>query len=232
MRRTFIDIYCERTGPEFWSEPLNAVTNLAFLLAAGLLVRDLTAPGHPERRRNLAAWFFTGLVFAIGIGSGLFHTLATRWAMLADVVPIAIFILAYTWFALRRFAEAPHWVCALGVMAVLVVAAVVPPLTGFRGGAYVAALLALILIGGYLRFAARFSAPHSPGFDRGHPAAGGLLAAAAVFTVSLTLRTLDQPLCAAFPSGTHFGWHILNAGVLYLVTRCMIRSGPAVRPTV
>ena len=29
-----MDNYCERVGPEFWSEPLNAVTNAAFLVAA------------------------------------------------------------------------------------------------------------------------------------------------------------------------------------------------------
>ena len=34
-----IDMYCERTDPGLWSEPLNAVTNLAFLVAAALLWR-------------------------------------------------------------------------------------------------------------------------------------------------------------------------------------------------
>ena len=34
-----IDAYCERLGPGFWAEPLNAWTNLAFLLAALLAPR-------------------------------------------------------------------------------------------------------------------------------------------------------------------------------------------------
>ena len=29
-----IDIYCERIDTAFWAEPVNAVTNLAFILAA------------------------------------------------------------------------------------------------------------------------------------------------------------------------------------------------------
>ena len=29
-----IDNYCERIGDGFWAEPLNAITNLAFILAA------------------------------------------------------------------------------------------------------------------------------------------------------------------------------------------------------
>ena len=29
-----MDLYCERLDPGFWAEPLNAVTNLSFILAA------------------------------------------------------------------------------------------------------------------------------------------------------------------------------------------------------
>jgi hypothetical protein len=38
-----VDIYCERIDPGFWAEPVNALTNLAFLLAAAFVwprVRD------------------------------------------------------------------------------------------------------------------------------------------------------------------------------------------------
>jgi hypothetical protein len=31
-----VDIYCERLGPGLWAEPLNAVTNVAFFVAAWL----------------------------------------------------------------------------------------------------------------------------------------------------------------------------------------------------
>ncbi len=34
-----IDGYCERTDFTYWSEPLNAVTNVAFIIAALLLWR-------------------------------------------------------------------------------------------------------------------------------------------------------------------------------------------------
>ncbi len=43
-----VDAYCERTGPDYWSEPLNALTNLAFLLAA-LWVWPATR-GYPVAR--------------------------------------------------------------------------------------------------------------------------------------------------------------------------------------
>jgi len=39
-----IDLYCERLGPEFWAEPINALTNGAVLyLAARALIRQRTA---------------------------------------------------------------------------------------------------------------------------------------------------------------------------------------------
>jgi hypothetical protein len=212
MEHGYLNIYCERTGPEFWSEPLNAVTNLAFIIAAFFLVRLILRAG-PAIRRDAGIWVLTGLVFIIGIGSGLFHTFATRWALLMDVIPIAFFILIYTWYAVRRLAAAPAWVCALSVAAVLGLAMAVPPLTGFRGGSYVAALTALVVIGGYLKF------------GRGHPGGAALLFAAVTFAVSLTFRTIDAPLCETVPFGTHFMWHVLNGCVLFLVVRALVLFG-------
>ena len=75
------------------------------------------------------------------------------------------------------------------------------------------ALAALIVIGGFLDI------------RRNHQAGRMLLAAAAVFAVSLTLRTLDEPVCASFPAGTHFLWHLLNATVLFMVTRALVKFG-------
>ena len=225
MPAGYIDLYCERTGPGLWAEPVNALTNLAFLAAALLLAR-LILRGPPARRRDTACWLLAGLVFVIGVGSGLFHTFARRWAMLADVVPIALFILLYTWFALRRFAGFGRGAAGAGVAAGLGVGLAVPPPTGFRGGSYVAALAALVVIGSGLRLAR-----HRPGVAG---AAGtSLLGAAALFAVSLALRTVDAPLCDAFPRGTHFAWHLLNATVLYVVVRALIRHGfPAGAPPV
>jgi hypothetical protein len=217
MNHAYISIYCERTGPEFWSEPLNAVTNLAFIIAAFFLVRLILHAG-PAIRCDAGIWLLTGLVFVIGIGSGLFHTFATRWALLMDVIPIAFFILTYTWYAVRRLAAAPAWVCALSVAAVLGLAMAVPPLTGFRGGSYVAALTALVVIGGYLKFGRGLAAG-------GHTGGAALLFAAATFAVSLTFRTIDAPLCEAVPLGTHFMWHVLNGCVLFLVVRALVLFG-------
>ena len=207
-----IDIYCERLGPGLWAEPLNALTNLAFILAGLLLVVALRR-AEPEVRRDLAILGLTGLLFVIGLGSGLFHTFATAWAVLADVIPIALFILLYMYLALRRLVALPLWGCGLGVATVLLLTVVMPLGFGFSVSTYGVALLAMLGVGGFLHFARR------------HPAGPRILAAAGVFAGSLAFRTADLPLCATLPSGTHFLWHILNAAVLYSLVRTMMRHG-------
>lgn len=212
MAQHHIDIYCERLGPGLWAEPLNAVTNIAFIVAAALLVRVLRGE-DPAVRRDPAVIALVVLVFLIGIGSGLFHTFAVRWAGLADVIPIVLFILLYLFLALWRLVGLPAWGAFLGMIAVLGLLMGLPRLFGFGFGAYGVALAAMFLVGGFLAFV------------RGHPAGSPILVTAGVFALSLSLRTADLPLCELLPMGTHFLWHILNAVVLYRLTRTMMTYG-------
>jgi hypothetical protein len=46
-----------------------------------------------------------------------------------------------------------------------------------------------------------------------------MLMGAMIFMVSLALRIVDLDICDAFPLGTHFLWHVLNAVLLYLLLR-------------
>ena len=82
-----IDLYCERLEPGLWAEPLNALTNLAFLAAAWA---SWSMVRHSATRSGEVTLLLV-LMVAIGIGSGLFHTFATTWARLFDVVPILLF---------------------------------------------------------------------------------------------------------------------------------------------
>jgi hypothetical protein len=64
---------------------------------------------------------------------------------------------------------------------------------------------------------------------RQREAGKALLLAAGMFVVSLFFRTIDQAFCAAWPLGTHFPWHILNAGVLFILIAAAIRFRAAPR---
>ena len=210
-----IDGYCERLAPGFWAEPLNAVTNAAFLVAA------LWAGLHARRRGELspAIVVLCALLAAIGVGSFLFHTFATRWAALADVLPIQLFSLVALVTGLHRFSTRQASKTAVMAAAALVVlfavtwalAQGVPP--GLRGAVgYAPAWLSLW---GFALYT----------LARRHSLRGPMGAAAVTFTLSLTLRTLDAPLCAEVPFGTHFLWHIFNAVTLALVIRVLVGLG-------
>lgn len=212
-----IDLYCERTGPEFWSEPINALTNLAFILAAATAVW-LWRRDHADDRPAL---LLIAIICAIGTGSFLFHTYATLWAMLADVIPITIFIYVYFFLAMRRMVGLGV-AGALGVTvaffaASYVFGAVTPRGFLYGSGSYLPAWAAIVAVGLMLH-------------RRGHPAAPGLLAAGVVLAVSLTFRTLDQPLCDAIPIGTHFLWHTLNGVVLLMLTVTFMRARSVPQP--
>ncbi|MDX1711549.1 MAG: ceramidase domain-containing protein [Rhodovibrionaceae bacterium] len=199
-----IDIYCERVGQAFWAEPVNAITNAAFIVAAALVFLRQRRDGTLEAGSGI----LLALMAAIGIGSFLFHTVATRWAALADTLPILLFILVYLALTLRR-GFGLSWVVAgaLTLAFVPASAALASGLSSVVGGAlggsqgYLPAFLALLIVGFILHL-------------RGHQTGGGLMLAAGLFAVSLTFRTLDQKLCAAVPFGTHFMWHVLNAVLL------------------
>lgn len=226
--------YCERgSSPAFWAEPLNAVTNGGFILAA--LAGVVMLARREPSQRSLWQVFFVLNFIAIGVGSFLFHTVPNINTALADTGPIGIFMLTYLIFALRRFAGAGIFVTALAIAAFVGLMVMsfkmqcwdgkmgfwldVPPgaqakcLNGSLG--YGPALLAMWLIAIWL------------GVKR-HPAAGLLLAAALTFVVSLTFRSLDLRLCADWivlghRMGTHFIWHLLNSLTLFLLLVAAIR---------
>jgi len=209
---TPIDLYCERTDASFWAEPANALSNAAFLIAAAAAFWLWRRKNGSDWGRDWPALALIIVVMAVGVGSFAFHTLTTRGAILADVIPIAIFIYGYLLLALRRFLGLATGV-SVAIVALYAVGAhalswLVPPgvLNGSIG--YLPALVALIAVA---------RAAHGQ-------ARRGLALAAMIFTVSLALRTIDLAACHTFPLGTHFSWHLLNALVLYVLLRTAIKE--------
>jgi hypothetical protein len=212
---TPIDIYCERLDAGFWAEPINALTNAAFLIAA-------VAAYVRWRRGSSDDWpalVLIGVLTAIGIGSFLFHTFANRWSVLTDVIPITIFIYVYFFFGMRRFFGFGMLV-SLGItIAFLVISiaidAVLP--AGFLNGSgsYLPAIAAILIVGALL-------------LGRRPALARTVLLGGAILVVSITARSIDMAVCAAFPLGTHFIWHTLNAVTLYILLVALMtsRTGP------
>lgn len=184
---------------------MNAWTNLAFIAAGLWLWR--------KGKADFELRVFGALVVLIGIGSGLFHTFATQWAMAADVIPIGIALFYVLWVYQRRVfawsrAQAGLGLGGFGVVSGLLAVSV--PKTLFNEThTYFPCLVVLIL---FARHANSIAARRT------------LTVASVLFALSLTCRSVDLALCEAWPAGTHFLWHALNAAVLLLVGESLINQ--------
>jgi hypothetical protein len=203
--------YCERCGPGLFDEPINALTNGVFFVAAWgiwLLARR-------TQRLTAETSVLLGLIVSIGIGSGLWHTFATRWAEALDRIPILLFQLLYFWLYLRRIVRlrlGPTMAAVAGFVAMGYLATRLPPVLN-RSLIYAPTILLFLSIGVY----------HWKNCQHGRFL---LIEATGVFVVAVVFRSIDLVVCAHFPIGTHFLWHILNGGVIYLVMRGLVLNRP------
>jgi hypothetical protein len=233
-------LYCERGANEgLFAEPFNAASNAAFLLAA--LAAILLLLRRPKEMRSADNALLIALVLLIGLGSLAFHLLADRASLFADVVPIDVFMLVYFGFALNRFLDLPPGWTTLTLIGFAAIVFLTTQLKCWGGGigfpgaevtgasecfngslVYLPALLAMTIVGGLLA-------------ERKHPAAPYVLwAAALIFVISVTFRSLDLALCGAYrfegrKIGTHFVWHLLNGLALFLLLRASLEVGRANR---
>ena len=193
-----IDIYCERLDIGIWAEPINAVTNVAFILAA--IIMWLRCKNLVEGK------ILSFLLFSIGCGSFLFHTYAQTWAALLDVMAIFIFILTYIFVANRRFLVWSKMVSLIGVILFfpyqLLLVSILSNIQFFGSSVqYIPVAILIFIYSGLLR-------KSEPNLSR------GLFIGAAILCLSIISRTVDEPLCSILSVGTHFVWHILNAIML------------------
>ncbi len=204
-----VDLYCERIDTGFWAEPVNACTNIGFIFAAWFIWRF--AVHKQTQSSSIAA--MTGIIVTIGIGSFLFHTMATPLTRWLDIIPIFVFQLLYIGFYTRRIINLP--VAVTGILLLVFVAAAVygRQFPDVINGSliYAPALLVIIILGWYHY--------QSRKMERGL-----LLAAASIFLLSIFFRSIDNMICPQFILGTHFLWHILNAVVIYLAMRALITN--------
>ena len=204
-----MDAYCERVGMGVFAEPLNAVSNVSFLLAA------LAAWVLATRTGALSAGVrvLIALGASVGIGSILWHTYPNMFTLILDIVPILIFICWFIWLYARNVIGMRPLFAVAAVAAFLLATFLAFPFAGVLHGAlvYTPGLVVTLVLGMYHareRSAARFT----------------LLAAAGVYLAALFFRTIDNEVCPVLPIGTHFIWHLLIGLVTYLAMRSLILS--------
>ena len=162
-----------------------------------------------------------GFLFATGLGSFLFHTHATLWASVADVVPIGIFILTYLFVVNRDMVPMGGWLAALATALFIPFAAVLVPVLN---------QIPFIAISNFYWTVPILLALYAVLLRRKPGIAQGFLIGAALLCLSITIRSLDEILCDVIPVGTHFVWHLLNGVMLgwmiHVYTRHMLATAP------
>ena len=195
-----VDIYCERLDASFWSEPLNAASNLSFI-AAGILL---------WRLRSSNATLMASVMILIGLASFSFHTFANRLTGLLDVLTIALYLVAFALLIPKQWSRCSK-LLQLGSVFLLFMVIVCTQLliSYFKStlpwlppGMYLGAWLTLVIYALVTQFSNALAAKF-------------LWLAVIVFPMSLLSRQLDTPLCDS-TGGSHWLWHLLNGLTLYL----------------
>jgi len=199
-----INVYCERLGPELLAEPINLLSNIAFLLAALLLSKQLATP-------NKHITSLIGLLFIIGIGSMLFHSFATTWARFLDVLPILLFQMLFVWTYIRQVIKSSTYVAGSTIALLLITSLTAREFPHLVNGSlpYLPALIILLGLSIYHHRTCQ-------------PKPLQLFVVGGLFIGALFFRTIDASICDHVSIGTHFIWHLVSAYMLYLSVDTLI----------
>ena len=202
--------YCERLSSSFWAEPINALSNIFFILGAYLALKHL-CKSRLEQRDIFSFGLLIFVLTLIGTGSFLWHTYASPWAELADVIPISIFMHFYLYFFSRNIMNFSLLVSLFFVLSFALINYLFSSyinLDSLNGSiAYLPALLYLFIMAVIIQ-----KTPYIRSF----------ILAILTFSVSICFRTIDFMVCEFISIGTHFVWHTLNAIFLYKLITLLV----------
>lgn len=200
-------IYAERHSDGLLAEPFNALSNIAFLIAAYLVYR--IASRNPEDRR----WecrVLPPLLAAVGIGSLLFHTARNGYTFLCDVAPITLFILAVMG-SLFRWLTKNFEVSGVLVGGFTFIQMVIPRDILNGSLPYIITLLVLLIITPVALYKCG---------NKAMP----LVLLCGSFAAAIVFRAIDLSSSPIVPMGTHWLWHIFAATSAYLVAKFVIQE--------
>jgi hypothetical protein len=209
-------LYCERHNVNFFDEPLNAFSNLAFILASVYSISRLQRMGVKSR---VLKWL-TGVPILIALGSLAYHIVPGPVTLAADTLPIYLFILTALCYLLYKISSS--WLVTgftISVYVALLIGATILTPASFAGGSIrhlITASLALVLI-----IMVRRRTKSTP-FK--------LILALMGFIAAIFFRSIDLSACAFMPLGTHFLWHILAGATSYVLLSFLIDIQLTVEP--
>ncbi len=205
---------CERHGMGLVDEPLNALSNFAFIYVAVAIFRYYRANEDIVSYRIWDVQAMIALIFMIGINSIIFHIYPTQTTELMDTIPIVLFILIYFVSVIFRIGKCTKFqavVCFVAFLGFTHMLIHQFPRALNDSIGYLSSMISLIVIAVYLHLRAR-------------PSSQYFMLAALIGVVSLFCRAIDREICDIWPYGTHFLWHLFNATLLYILMKQIIRN--------
>jgi hypothetical protein len=197
--------YCERVGSGIFAEPLNALSNLAFLVAAILAMRMMRDRPGLSRLTRALPWSLA----EVSLASALYHSLHGPITFALDALSLLLFVVMAILVVLWRASVSPAlaFIALLAFVALEAAALFLLPQHFLNGSiTYLLMLLVLLLLMGLV-------ARHQRSLLR------EMTPIAVFFAAAIFFRTIDPSVCSWFPLGTHFLWHLTAAAAAFYVIR-------------
>ena len=206
-----MDFYCERTNNQIFNEPINAVSNIFFIIVSISLFKILR-----KNQSDKIYYVQPILIFFIGIGSFLFHLKPNLITLYSDIIPIFLFSLSFIFLFNRNVIKISNLNSALLFILFLTLLLFITPKLKYEilnGSEFYFAnyfFLAMYTIWLYFKKSDFFQL---------------LFLGFIFFNLSILLRSIDNHICNYLSIGTHFLWHFFNAYLLKILTlvNCRIK---------
>lgn len=205
---------CERTALGPLAEPLNVLSSLAFMFVAIAIYRHYHSHEDVQKKWIWDIHALTFITFLIGVNSIAFHAFPSQITELADTLTIVLFIMLYFTSVLFRIGRTTIYegvICLVAFVGFSHILVHQFPRALNDSIGYLSSMIALIMIAVHLHLKARPSSAH-------------FMFAAIIGVVSLSCRIIDRELCSMLPTGTHFLWHTLNATLMYILLKQLVRN--------
>ena len=207
-----MDFYCERTNNQIFNEPINAISNIFFIIVSISLFKILR-----KNQSDKIYYIQPILIFFIGIGSFLFHLKPNLITLYSDIIPIFLFSLSFIFLFNRNVINISNLNSALLFILFLTLLLFITPKLKYEilnGSEFYFAnyfFLAMYTIWLYFKKSDFFQL---------------LFLGFIFFNLSILLRSIDNHICNYLSIGTHFLWHFFNAYLLKILTlvNCRIKQ--------
>jgi len=204
-----IPVNCERSNLGFFVEPLNAISNIAFIFA-GVGIYQLLAKNRVQKVEYRSLFI---LIFLVGFGSFLWHATRNFYALILDAVPVALSFAIITYIFLGKL-------IGNKLISLLIALLLIP--TRFFISSFAPTDIVSSLVRNLIN-ATVFLLLIVWAFRKcGKIALEGTIVLI-IYLIAITMRSIDLQVCPTFYLGTHSLWHIFNALAVYLTVKFLIK---------